>query len=371
MSIHGNASNTTYSPFQSSIAGVNYFCFVHLIAVDFENVKNVWKICAPILLVFGTFGNCMSIIVLQRPTIRKYVGSIYLIALAATDLVVLYTGLLREWLLHAFDFDIRLNNNVTCKILTWILYSSLYISAWILIAVTFERLFLVWFPGKMKTIHTKRVAIGNILVIGMILLLFNLHIPINYTINDIKEKQICSANFENGAAFELDRLSLSVMDLVLFCIIPAVALMVGNILICIKVFRSKRKIVRQVSISSKLNKFNHAKFSSMTITLVFINAVFLVCNVPSSIFLIKNSQGSCKRIDAIIWCVVNFPVYINNSVNFLLYVISGRKFREEIKQMFRLTKSRHIAETIIPHRFKPKRSGNFDIFSLSQSTTHN
>ena len=38
---------------------------------------------------------------------------------------------------------------------------------------------------------------------------------------------------------------------------------------------------------------------------------------------------------SVAWAVVNLFQYTNNSINFLLYCLSGSRFREELRAMFR------------------------------------
>jgi hypothetical protein len=48
--------------------------------------------------------------------------------------------------------------------------------------------------------------------------------------------------------------------------------------------------------------------------------------------------GSIGREYAILemmWAVVNILMYTNNSMNFLLYILSGSRFRREFKDLFR------------------------------------
>ena len=67
----------------------------------------IWKTVPPILLVFGTCGNVLSIVVLTGKSIRKSTTGLYLIVLTFSDLAVLYTGLLRQWIIYLFEFDVR------------------------------------------------------------------------------------------------------------------------------------------------------------------------------------------------------------------------------------------------------------------------
>ena len=145
------------------------------------------------------------------------------------------------------------------------------------------------------------------------------------------------------------------LDFLIFCGIPAGFLLVGNILIFAKVLLSKRNLKRKVSaIKSAKNRHSDTMMSSMTFTLITVNSVFIICNTPSSIFIIKYSSWETETHGheyaqlSLVWVIVNILMYTNNACNFLLYIISGRKFRDQIKLMFKRKERNHIATAIIP-----------------------
>lgn len=335
----------------------------------------LWKIVPPILLLLGTIGNVLSILVLRRPIIRKSVCSMYLVVLAITDLLVLYTGLLRQWILNTFDFDIRATSSAACKIHIWILYSSMDYSAWILIAVTIERVLLLWFPNKMQCICTKKVAMLVLISIASFLLLVNSHILYGYELSTGKTANHCHYVSKSYLKFWIS--SWPSIDLVIFCIIPVSFLVVGNILIFVKVLISRRAINRQVSTySASSQQRRDSKFSSMTAMLIAVNCVFLVCNIPSRAFMIEHTSWSFDTCGhnyakmSLLWCIFNLLMYVNNSVNFLLYIISGSRFRNEMKEMFKRRKQNHIAAALIPNRqmaIKIQKSST--IYTITQNVS--
>lgn len=335
----------------------------------------LWKIVPPILLLLGTVGNVLSILVLRRPTIRKSVCSMYLVMLAIIDLLVLYTGILRQWILNTFDFDIRATSSAACKIHIWILYSSMDYSAWILIAVTIERVLLLWFPNKMPCVCTKKVAMLVLISIASFLLLVNSHILYGYELSTGKTANHCHYVSKSYLQFWIS--SWPSIDLVIFCIIPGSFLVVGNILIFVKVLISRRAINRQVSTySTSSQQRRDSKFSSMTAMLIAVNCVFLVCNIPSRAFMIENTSWSFDTCGhnyakmSLLWCIFNLLMYVNNSVNFLLYIISGSRFRNEIKEIFKRRKQNHIAAALIPNRpLAIKIRNSSDIYTITQNVS--
>ncbi len=50
------------------------------------------KICIPALLVIGTFGNILSIVIFNKKSLKEYSRFQYLSLISVIDLCVLYTG---------------------------------------------------------------------------------------------------------------------------------------------------------------------------------------------------------------------------------------------------------------------------------------
>jgi hypothetical protein len=58
---------------------------------------------------FGTFGNVMTVLVLSTmPGGSRSTVTVYFSALAVSDLVLLYTGLLRHWLIYMLNIEVCL-----------------------------------------------------------------------------------------------------------------------------------------------------------------------------------------------------------------------------------------------------------------------
>jgi hypothetical protein len=128
------------------------------------------------MIVLGTVGNSLSIIVLTRKSIRSSTTAFYLTVLAFSDLIVLFAGLLRQWIIYLFDVDIRKLTEVGCKINIWLVYSSLHFSAWILIVLTLERVISAWLPHKARTLFKRKRAIALVNCLGVFILGLNSHL---------------------------------------------------------------------------------------------------------------------------------------------------------------------------------------------------
>ena len=113
------------------------------------------------LIIIGTFGNILTIIVLCRRNLRRYVTMRYLIAVSICDIICLY-----GWNLNNFyKFTISWGNNnleqvslVHCRIISFLSFVGLQLSSWYLAAVSL---------GKTNNIdmirHISRIIVNGII----------------------------------------------------------------------------------------------------------------------------------------------------------------------------------------------------------------
>lgn len=310
----------------------------------------IWKVVPPILIVVGTIGNLLSIVVLTRRSIRVSTTALYLTFLACSDLVVLYSGLLRQWLLFLWEYDLRHMSETACKLNIWLVYSSLDFSAWILIAVTLERVISAWCPYSAKTKCSRKYATALIITVLVFLLGLNSHLLYGM-VNRVNVDEsgnvteILKCREVNQAYGDFFNLIWPWIDLAVFCLIPFSVIVVGNGCILFKVIKSQRKtnsrIVPSITTNqSRTTHHNGPKHSSMTAMLFTLNMVFLFTTSPVSIYNIgythwvaEESHQNYANLD-LWWAIVNMLMYTNNSLNFLLYCLSGTRFRQEVKRLF-------------------------------------
>jgi hypothetical protein len=91
------------------------------------------------LVIIGTFGNILTIIILCRRNLRRYVTMRYLIAVSVCDIISLY-----GWNLNNFyKFTISTENDnleelslIHCRIISYLSFVGLQLSSWCLTAVS-------------------------------------------------------------------------------------------------------------------------------------------------------------------------------------------------------------------------------------------
>ena len=108
------------------------------------------SIC-PLLLVFGTCTNILSLLVLTRKRMMKHSTYQYLAILSVIDMLALYLGLIRDYLAHGYC--IYITTTWLCRLHSFLFYFSLDFSSWILVAVTIDRFLAITFVFSSFTKH--------------------------------------------------------------------------------------------------------------------------------------------------------------------------------------------------------------------------
>ncbi|GFO37133.1 growth hormone secretagogue receptor type 1-like [Plakobranchus ocellatus] len=199
------------------------------------------------LIVTGSVLNILSILTLSRKTFRRSTTSVYLRFLAAIDLFVLYNGLGRHFISGAFNYNVRHISEAFCKFNQWTTASGPDISAWILVAVTAERVLSIVRPHSVRILCTKCTArlaalsiIVALLVANLPLLLFygdfQEHDNITNRTRTLKCRVVRSAKFMDQVWYWL--------DLAKFVLLPSALLTTFNIVIVSAIARSRRNVRR-------------------------------------------------------------------------------------------------------------------------------
>ncbi|ELU00477.1 hypothetical protein CAPTEDRAFT_91699 [Capitella teleta] len=292
----------------------------------------LFKYVAIFIIVVGTFGNIVSLVVLRGRAFKGTNPAFLLSALAVADLGVLHTGLLRIIVKNWTGYDFRLSSTVTCKIHYFLTYAFPHLSSWTVVLVTLERLVSLWRPFEVKVICShQRVLLFWILISAFIIAL-NVHLLVTYSIvvtyyhyndTDVAEMQECvytkrAANFYVNIWPWVDSLVLS--------FIPIAIIIPSNLLIVSRVWISRR--LR----SSGLGAGPPAPVASVTGMLLVISTVFVLTTTPLVLYYAFYTKFLDNTMESLVntvlaRCVCNILFYANSAVNFILYCLSGSQFR--------------------------------------------
>ncbi|XP_013384157.1 uncharacterized protein LOC106154371 [Lingula anatina] len=233
-------------------------------------IEWIWKIFAPLLLIIGTVGNVLCICILQRKRMAVMSASLYFTVLAVVDTIALYMGLTRHLIIYNGNTDPRLESDLACAFHLFFLYSAIF-----------------------KIVDE----------------------PYNRTCDIIDER--------------FRKWIFPWLDLSLSTLIPLVIISTSNGMIIFTLVRSRF----HSKYSTKAKPGNHAT-TSMTAMLISVSIGYCLTKMPIAIFFIFDPSMEEGDVKDLVFSVLSVLEYFHHSINFLLYIVSGPRFRHETRAMF-------------------------------------
>ncbi|XP_045189576.2 mas-related G-protein coupled receptor member H-like [Mercenaria mercenaria] len=305
----------------------------------------VWTFVPPLIITLGTVGNLTTIIVYARPSMRSSAFAIYAVALAISDTVALYSGMLFDWLMLAFDVNISFRSSFGCKIVCWLVYTSVCYSAWIITAITVERVALVWFPLWSRRRNDKKFSKKLIVSIFVFCMLLNSHLLYGIVLDTRQSifHRKCNTVDESYQIFFQHVWPWITSNV--FCFVPCFLIITCNMMIIFKMLKGPNYTCR----SYRPNPFsprNICMKDQRTVIilplLLTLNTVFLITTLPLNIYLlilkftdvlVSDVYSKKETQNYLCWTILNMLLFSNNAVNCIFYCLSGSNFRKELKAM--------------------------------------
>lgn len=283
--------------------------------------------------ILGIFGNILSIIILSRPQMRSSINYL-LIALARCDILLIITSILLFGFPAIYEY--------TGQLFVYYFYVFPHISPYffpvamcaqtasiyLTFTVTLERFVAVCHPLRARALCTYGRAKLYVIGCWTFSLVFNLpHFwdvnvhPMNY---DEDTVVYCLSASDLRSDRDYVNIYIHWMSLVVLYIIPFTTLAILNTLI----YRQVRKANRERQRLSRTEK-REIGLATMLLCVVL---VFFVCNVLSMINNIL--EAIYDIINDYLVKSSNLLVTFNSSINFVIYVIFGEKFKRIFLLLF-------------------------------------
>ena len=295
--------------------------------------KTIDTVSSIYLVSFGLISNVISFIIYKRKVFSKQSIGTYLSWLSISNLIAVLT--LLENLFIKFEWNKTL---VYCKFYVYLHYINLqYCSFDHLLSVTMA------FKYKIKVLKEKYYQIIVLLCILALLCLINIPLLINSYYNE----EISECDLYPKYNYMLD-----ILDMLVCTLIPFILMTISTAIIIVRLFEWKndtRTINRARSSESSRNKIRKTQFAR---TVIGINLLFLVCNLPISIILIvMNYKGSTSSDDKsnsvktfdeqlanaqleLFYSIFHMLMYSHNASPLIVYLICNRLFRQEFYILF-------------------------------------
>jgi hypothetical protein len=322
------------------------------------------RIIGGLLIIVGGIGNTLSALTLSRKKLRAQVTSIYLIALALSDLgtnifpfhsfsLSIHLSLLGNVFFSVLNFylvrldsnqNMRLYSNIACKFHIFFTYYFINLSPTLLVAVSVQRYLAIAKHHYSKKHCTVKNAYMIISLICLISFFIQLHWAIFYELQIIPIKQtsstfnrtivyrrVCNVSSNYPIYLRFRSTMLGSIQWFLFTLCPFIIMLILNSLI-LKVIASARRIQQRMN---QKNQRKKAKQRNMTIMLLSVSCVFLLLTAPASTFMafghfFQNLHGPNSQS---LWTMFSLIYYANTAANFLLYFLTANVFRQELRVM--------------------------------------
>ena len=235
-----------------------------------------------------------------------------------------------------------------CKLLAMIVISSMHCSTYLLMAMTFERFYRVIRPHKAASFNTIKRA--KIIISFTYTFSFSYNIPYLFIADN--DGRICIQN-KFASVNVYGELYYWFSEVISF-ILPFVSLLTMNsVIIHTLRQRSKLKMSEAQDKSQKMGQNIKNKNSDRQIftMLLLVTFGYLILNIPvkSLIFYLNFYSGQTAYYYAglhLFYQIGEKTFYTNHGINFFLYVMSGQKFRTDLKNLFICSKKSKSERTI-------------------------
>lgn len=279
----------------------------------------LWAGMGITILVIGTAAHILSIVVMATSrTMRTQSSTVYLLAMAAAGIASLYTGLLRHIVtigITNWKYDFRHSHDIVCRLHMMLSYASLEYFAWMQATVAVDRLISVLIPHKYMTSCKWKAALVVVVIELVAVLSLNSSVVASVALVDGNCDAVLVHYFTHIWKY---------LDFISFSLLPATIMCVCNISI---LYMLKR------------NQMKSRNRNDLTIMLMSLNVFFIITTLPISIiFFVEWGTYPSKRFVVIElwWTVFSLLQYAGAAGTFFVYCLTGSKFKEELRRLFRM-----------------------------------
>ena len=293
----------------------------------------------PILVPIGLIGNTLSFLVMIKPNNRKVSTCIYMAAISINDNLMMFLALY-DWLVVVKNISAW--KLLDCKIFNYFTSVFLQCSTYQILAMTFDKYIAIKWPHRASMYSTPRRAKIILLSIFICAHIYNgPHLLVSGLVGEQ-----CVFFAVSGTVTTV----FSWTSFIVKGIIPFSLLIHMNYVIVQTVRKSRKMFGLRVTtvgtdISPKVNKGKDSRDrtlksaeNQLTIMLLLVTTLFLILLIPTYLRFIYLSlverDTPYKYASLMLFFQVTYKLYkTNNSINFFLYCISGKKFRDDLKEM--------------------------------------
>ena len=287
-------------------------------------IDNYWF---PVLIPIGLVGNTLSFLVMIKPNNRKVSTCIYMAAISIIDNVMM-SWAFRSWYLYTF----KSYYPEQCKLTVFVSLLILQNSTFQILAMTVDKYIAIKWSHKDAIYSTPIRAKIIVLSILAIVILYNL--PHIFFTEVIIGK--CYAYSFKSVLTKVHSWSSFVIN----AVIPFTFLIHMNYVIVETVRNSRRMFRSNVGNAVAETREKTMKYAEnqLTTMLLLVTTLFLILLLTTYIRFIYaafvTSHTPSRFATSMLIFEISYKLYVTNSgINFFLYCVSGKKFRNDLKEI--------------------------------------
>jgi hypothetical protein len=294
---------------------------------------------APPILILGTIGNLINILVFSRKSLRKNPCSIYFCSASIVSLLALYSGLISR-LLGGYNLDLTTWNSILCKLRFYFYYVDVALLSWFLVFASLDRCLCTSRLVYRRNFSRRRIAYRLVLYATIISVLFYLQVFYCFV---AEQNQFPVECYSKGV---ICRPFNDTQFLIVYSLLPAILMAILGCLTINNVRQMGRYI--EPAVNNNISRQKRIQLVPMLLVQVVLFCVFTiplaVTKLYNSLTVLLNLQLTPEDIarETFIFNVTVLISYLNCSVSFYVYALAGSLFRKELKKTIHriITKNR-------------------------------
>lgn len=315
-----------------------------------NNVDMYYKLS---IVPIGILSNLITILVSMQKGMNKTNMGFFYNCIATANIAQLVFYLFIQKSKHIFNYDLYLLSDVSCKIFKFLRRIIRQLSPLIDTVMTLERFMSVYYPSRMANWRNKSLPI-KFIISGILIFAFidtsNLFYYLETKVHnshDLAQNFATKVCTSSRQVLEFSDIGANVLRLFL----PFILMSILNMLIIKKMIGSKSKL----GLNLVTNSLSSKRQNNFTIAVINMNGMFLILNLPLSVFFIckysnleKFNSSKHKDIFVLIFTIC-YEISTLHYVSLLFMSLKfNHTFLNEFKKIFRLTKTGRKKLEVIP-----------------------
>lgn len=300
-------------------------------------LKYLDTVLLPTCLLLGVSGNFITLFVMNTKYFSDWTSRYFLMALAISDNLLLMTQPLNKSIvMDLFGRDLRALSDLGCKLYFWFFKNGKMTSSWFVVLLCLERFVAVKFPFRVKMLFCVR---NNIIAIVSVYVIIGVYNGVWSWAHNILADGRCypdGINESDPNEVALFR-NLLIGGCSLYSFLPICIMAVVTPMIISSMIKHSRRR-QKMTLKDGRRGTELIRISTMLLTIVITYIIFVlpvtILHVSSAFLGIKSFGNNSKPFQ-IYLTVSQMLEQLNYTINFFLYVVSNRRFREAVVKLFR------------------------------------